>query len=159
MDKEILEIYKLKIQQKVLEAQIEKLKVSLKTIETQITEDSASVLKEMQQASNDKKLDANNSYIIDNIVTTLMYRSSVNYTNEDNVVKWLKDNKYTDLFKTVITESLDKNKIKSALKKDKVLDEGLKPFIQETKTPYVVITTVENNEKMREHINENKKGK
>lgn len=92
----------------------------------------------------------------ENKLVRRFHKTTTGYTNENDVIKWLKDNSKSDLIKVKTTESLNKNELKKQLKSDTTLQEGLKPFILNGTTDYVVVTDKDNYEKMLEHINEGK---
>ena len=92
----------------------------------------------------------------ENKLVRRFHKTTTGYSNENDVIKWLKDNDKSDLVKVKTTESLNKNELKKQLKSDTTLQEGLKPFILNGVTDYVVVTDKANYDKMLEHINEGK---
>jgi hypothetical protein len=91
---------------------------------------------------------------VDGLFLNHFKRVNVGYTSDADVLKYLKDNGFTSLFKTKVTESLDKNAIKKELKTNTALQEALSKFIVEKLTEYVTVTDAENHAKMLEHIEE-----
>ena len=98
------------------------------------------------QNLNEKKFDS------DKLVVSVVSKSNVGYKNENEVIKYLKENYNGNYIKVKTTESLDKTALKKAIKSDSVLKESLDPMIEETKTTYAVVTDFDNYEKMLEHI-------
>lgn len=80
-------------------------------------------------------------------------RVNIGYSDESEVLKYLKENGFSKLFKTKVTESLDKNAIKKELKTNNSLQEALSKYIVEKLSEYVTVTDTENHKKMLEHIN------
>lgn len=92
----------------------------------------------------------------DNKLVRRFHKTTTGYTNETDVINWLKDNSKLDLIRVKTTEELNKKELNKQLKSDTLLQEGLKPFILNGTTDYVVVTDKDNYEKMLEHINEGK---
>lgn len=153
----IRHIYDLKSQSKALQDSMDKCKATKKEIDADIEKETSILLEAVQKANSNKELDKDNSYASDDLVVSLLHNFSIEYKDESAALKWLEDNHYDTLYKTTV--SIDKNKLKTALKKDAVLSEGLKPYTEEKTTEYLVVTSRENTEKLREHIAESKKEK
>jgi len=126
---------------------IEKAKENISSLEESIVNNKAELLSLIQD---DKPIEK------DDKVAIRMHRPNVGYTDESAVIKWLKENFNGKLVKTKITESLEKNPLKKELKTNQKLIEGLKPFIVNSVTDYVVVTNKDNYQKMLEEIKEGK---
>lgn len=90
------------------------------------------------------------------LVAQRFHRANVAYTKDSDVVNWLKANFDGKFVRTKVTESLDKTPLKKELKINTVLQEGLKDFIVNNTTDYIVVTTEGNYAKMLEHMDESK---
>ena len=146
----IQEIYNLKTRKELIETQITKLKKTLADIDEQIDEEEKVLLQRLTE-ENLEEIE------YDNLVGFKQSRKNIGYTSEVDVLNILKsayDGKYV---KTKITESIDKNALKKALKDDAELKVNLEPFMLDGVTEYIVVTTKENRERMLEHINDSKK--
>ena len=141
------EIYKLKEVKEKLEADSASIAEELKTVNSQID----LLLKDLLDSF--KKSDVN-KLEFDNLVAEKFTKESIAYTSDADVVNYLKEKYAGKHIKTKITENLDKNSLKKAIKTDTELAEALEAMLVKTSTEYVVVTTAENHAKMLEHINE-----
>lgn len=146
----IQEIYNLKTHKELIESQITEFKNTLTDIDEQIDEKEKVLLQRLTAENLDE-------VEYDNLVGLKQSRKNVGYTSEVDVLNVLKSSYDGKYVKTKITESIDKNALKKALKDDAELKVNLAPFVLEGVTEYVVVTTKENRERMLEHINDSKK--
>ena len=142
------EIYKLKTITKQKADTLTALKEEITKDEAEIEKLSTELLEEFKNS--DMKV-----YKLDSIVAEKFTKESVGYTSEADVMLYLKEKYQSNYIKTKITESIDKNALKKALKADTILAEALDSMTIKTATEYVVVTDVENHQKMLEHINAN----
>lgn len=147
MEALLQEIYNLKMHKEIIETNIERLKGELASVSSVLDDKEATLLRKLLEQD---LLEVESG----ELVGFKQSKKSVGYTSDSDVVNILKtqfDNKYV---KTKVTESLDKNALKKALKVDAELNELLAPYILNGTTDYVVVTTKANRERMLEHINE-----
>jgi DNA-binding transcriptional MerR regulator len=142
----IRQIYDLKKQKEILTTKSDELTKQISSLDEQITALSSSVLQDM-------KTEKLQEYNIDDLVVTLMAKHSSNIN--EGALKYLTDNNYMQFVDT--KQSIKKNPLNKELKTNTTLKEALSPFMSDVTTEYVVVTTAENTEKMKEHINESKK--
>lgn len=152
VDELIKDIYKLKTDRQDLEDKITYYKAQIEALDTEIDAKQKDLLNAMKDA---KELEVS----VGDIIATYFSKENVGYTSEKEVLQYLKDNNYTTLISSKITESLNKNALKKALKEDVNLSDALKDMTITSLTEWVVVTDKENHEKMLEHIEEGKKGK
>ncbi len=149
VEKLIQDIYKLKQSIAAKEYTITALKAN-------ITEESAEVEKLSEELLSELK--SSNTHVYEladkQLVAEKFARENVGYTSESDVLNWLKTNLNGQFIKTKVTESLDKNALKKALKKDENLAKHLEAMTVKNITEYVVVTDFENHQKMLEHIND-----
>lgn len=126
--------------------------MEISKLEEEIDKKQKTLLTELK----DNKL---NEVDLGDIVATTFSKESTSYTSDNDVLNYLKDNKYTSLYKVKTTESIDKNALKKELKTNTKLKEGLDKFIVTNLTEWVVVTDKENNLKMKEHIEANSREK
>ena len=142
----IQEIYNLKSHKEILESQINKLKDQLANICKIIDEKEAILLAELSNA-NITELE------VDDLVGFTTSKKSIGYTSEADIINLLKSSYDGNYIKTKVTESLDKNALKKAMKSNDTLNADISPFIINGVTQYVVVTTKENRARMLDHIN------
>lgn len=142
----IKQIYNLKKQKELLTTQSDELAKQINSLDEQINILSSSILQDM-------KTEKLQEYNIDDLVVTLMAKHSSSIS--EGALKYLTDNNYMQFVDT--KQSIKKNPLNKELKTNTTLKEALAPFMSDITTEYVVVTTVENTEKMKEHINESKK--
>lgn len=145
------EIFDLKNQKSEISKQIEDFKKQSTEIDKNITELEASLLALMKQCEDTREFE------IDDIVSTRFERENIGYTSDADVLKYLKEKYNGQYITTKVTEALDKNALKKAIKTDMSLAEALHSMTVKSITEYVVVTDVENHKLMLEHINEAKK--
>ena len=143
IEKLIEEIYKLKQSIAAKEDAITALKANITEESAEVEKLSAELLSELK-SSNTRVYELADKQL----VAEKFARENVGYTSESDVLNWLKTNLNGQFIKTKVTESLDKNAIKKALKTDQVLEEALSDMTMKTVTEYVVVTTFENRAKM-----------
>ena len=146
----VQEIYNLKSHKEILESNIANLKQQLADLESRIDAKEAVLLTMLTEANS-------NEVEFENLVGFKQSKKTVGYTSESDVMALLKSQHEGKYIKSKLTESLDKNALKKALKSDEKLSTDLAPFILNGTTDYVVVTTKENRQKMLEHINESTK--
>lgn len=142
--------YNLRQEIKSIDEKMEELKKQKEELETQLDLVDLGLLNEI-------KILGKQEEEFDGLFLNYFKKSTVGYTSDSDVLKYLKDNGFTSLFKTKVTESLDKNAIKRELKTNEALKEALSQYIVEKLTEYVVVTDAENHQRMLEHIEEGKK--
>lgn len=152
VDELIKDIYKLKTDRQDLENKITYYKAQIEALDTEIDAKQKDLLNAMKDA---KELEVS----VGDIIATYFSKENVGYTSEKDVLNYLKENNYTTLISSKITESLNKNALKKALKENADLSKALEEMTVTTLTEWVVVTDKENHDKMLEHIEENKKGK
>lgn len=145
MENLIKNIHSAKEKRDSIEKQINDLKAELDQIDNYIEECSNDLLKQMK-SSETKVLE------VENLVAETFSKEDVGYTSDKDVLEYLKSNGYNQYIRTKVTESLDKNPLKKAIKTDEALAKGLDNLTIKTLTEYVVVTTKENHQKMLEHI-------
>lgn len=145
MENLIKNIHSAKEKRDSIEKQINDLKAELDQIDNYIEECSNDLLTQMK--SNETKV-----LEVENLVAETFSKEDVGYTSDKDVLDYLKSNGYNQYIRTKVTESLDKNPLKKAIKNDEVLAKGLDNLTIKTLTEYVVVTTKENYQKMIEHI-------
>lgn len=146
----INEVFELKKKLKELEDKESKLKEEKAALSNEIDEKEKILLEKMKEA-NSKEID------LGEIVATMFSKENVSYTSDKDVLNYLKEHDYNDLITTKITEALNKNNLKKALKTDEALSKALEEMTIKTTTDYVVVTSKENHMKMLEHIDNSKK--
>lgn len=146
----VQEIYNLKAHREILESNIANLKQQMSDLDSRI-EAKETVLLAMLTESNSTEVE------FENLVGFKQSRKTVGYTSEADVISLLKSQYEGKYVKAKITESLDKNALKKALKSDEQLSSDLAPYMLNGTSEYVVVTTKENRDRMIEHINESKK--
>ena len=87
------------------------------------------------------------------LVAEKFTREDISYTSDSDVLQYLKEKYNGQYIKTKISEALDKNALKKAIKADVTLASALEAMTVKTKTEYVVVTTSEKHALMLEHIN------
>ncbi|MCK9470178.1 MAG: hypothetical protein M0Q88_00300 [Bacilli bacterium] len=149
IDQLIEDIFNLKTKVKSNEIILDSMKENVSKDKEQIENLSKELLLELNNINEtqyeilDKKL-----------VAQKFSRESVGYSDEAAVIAYLKEKYQANYIKTKITESLDKNALKKALKKDENLAKHLEDMTVKNTTEYVVVTDFENHQKMLEHIND-----
>ena len=88
----------------------------------------------------------------DNMLAVRMCRTATGYKDEKGLISFLRQNYNGKFVKSKVTESLDKVPLKKELKINEKLAEDLKPYIENSTVPYIVVTDQENYKKMLEHI-------
>ena len=84
-------------------------------------------------------------------------RHNVGYTDEKAVIETLKSIGMSNLIRIKTTEALDKTPLKKELKANAALSEALKPYVLDSTTNYVVVTTEASHAKMLEAMEGNRK--
>ena len=147
IDQLIEDIFNLKTKEKSNESILDNMKENISKDKEQIENLSKELLLELNNINEtqyeilDKKL-----------VAQKFSKESVGYSDEAAVIAYLKEKYQANYIKTKITESLDKNALKKALKKDENLAKYLEDMTVRNTTEYVVVTDFENYQKMLEHI-------
>ena len=148
----IKQIFDLKNQKKELEEKQSWYKQEIEKLDTEIDAKQKDLLNAMKEA-NTLEID------LGDIVATCFSKENVSYISDKDVLTYLKDNNYNDLITTKVTESLNKNALKKALKDNTDLSSALEALTVKSVTEWVVVTDKENHQKMLEHIEENSKAK
>jgi hypothetical protein len=143
----ITDVYNLKKKREELQTQVDDLDKQIKDLDAQIDASLLVILGEM-------KADNKKEFAVDDLVATLMSKASFTIS-EDDVLKYLKDKGYTNLIS--IKEAVNKKELNKEVKINAALKKDLAPYMTTKSTEYVVVTTAENTEEMKKHINENKK--
>lgn len=149
-DKNILisDLYELKQLKKSLEDVVVNIKSSIDSIDLKIEAKEKLLMEYMKQSN--IEVDSE----VENLIAAIFKRENIGYTDEVEVLNYLKSTDRSDLIKVKTTESLNKVALKKALKTDSALAEQLDGMTTKTVTEYVVVTTLDNYNKMLEHINE-----
>ena len=143
-------IYEAKASKEIFEANIAELKGKIDDLDADIEKHNEELLAELKE-------DGALEYISDTgLYANVFKKESVGYTNDADVLKYLKENNYNEYVKTKITESLDKRPLSKALKTDEKLAAALEAMTIKTTLEYVVVTNAESHQKMLEHIEEGK---
>ena len=144
--------YALRKKKEELEAQVEKLKAEIDAIEDQLQTQNSQILAILKELKKDEVLE-------EGLYANLFSKEAIGYTSDKDVIAWLKANGYSSFVKSKVTESLDKNPLKKAIKADPKLAEALAGMTVRSTTEWVVVTDEENHAKMLEHIREGKESK
>ena len=152
MEELIKQIFYLEKTKKDKEEEQTKLKEDISNLDIQIQEKKKLLLDAMKEAKSEE-------ITTEDIVATYFSKENISYTNDKDVLNYLKENNYNDLITTKTTESLNKNALKKALKTDTSLNEALESMTIKSLTEWVVVTDSETHQKMLEHIEENSKSK
>lgn len=143
----IKEIYTLKTTNKEKEQDLATLKADIEQRNAEIEKLSEELLIEFKQSEFD-------SWSVNGLVGKKFVKENVGYTSEADIIKLLKEKYQGNYLRTKLTESIDKNSLKKALKTNKELADELGEMTLKTLIEYVVVTDVENYNLMLEHINE-----
>jgi hypothetical protein len=143
----IKHLFSLKQEKDELQKQADDLDNKIKAIDALIDDDSDFVLQDM-------KAEQQKEFMADDLVVTLLSKHSYNMS-DTSILDYLEKNNLSQFIDT--KKSIKKNPLNKELKTNTELKEALSPFMTETTTDYVVVTTKENADKMKEHINESKK--
>lgn len=143
-------IYEAKLEKEKLEKDIAEIKEKIESLDKYIDQNSTELLNEMT-------LNDQTEYQHDDLIAERFVKESIGYTDEAAVLEYLKNTYDGKYIRTKITESLDKNQLKKAIKSDNELAQALDSMTSRKTTEYVVVTTIENHQKMLEHMNESKK--
>ena len=146
MQELVKEIYNLKNHRDIITKNIDKYKQQLVQIEADIDEKEKQLLQKLRD-SNLSEVEA------DDLVGFTQTRSSINYVSESDILDVLKTKFNSDYIKVKVTESIDKNSLKKALKINQELSAELSQFITHTSSESVIVTTKDNRQRMLEHIN------
>lgn len=138
-----------------LNAQLDRLNENAKLLKLEIAE----VQERLDNAKEIVKnvLSSGEEYHSQNMVFKKCERENVGYTDEKELLQYLKEHNYVKYITTKTTESLSKNPLKKDLKNLPELREELNAFILDGKTEYLVFTSEDSFAKMLEHIEEGKK--
>lgn len=128
-----------------LEENLKNKKEELKKFDANIDSLKADLLAEM------------NSIFYDNlecgdVIAKKFTRENITYSSDAEVLTYLKEHEHPELIRVKVTESLDKNALKKALKTDEQLSKDLEGLTKKETTEYLVVTTKEKYIKMLEHI-------
>lgn len=118
MEELIKQIFYLEKTKKDKEEEQTKLKEDISNLDIQIQEKKKLLLDAMKEAKSEE-------ITTEDIVATYFSKENISYTNDKDVLNYLKENNYNDLITTKTTESLNKNALKKALKTDTSLNEAL----------------------------------
>lgn len=141
------EIHALSEQKTILETTLSELKNQIAALDIEINNRRSEL--EMQL-----KISGINEIEYDNLVAFIQIRNAIGYKSESDIIRILKESRDSQYIKTKVSESIDKNALKKALKADSELAELLEPYIEKGTTTVLNVTTLENKAKMLEHINE-----
>lgn len=151
-DEEVKYVYDLNKKKKMLQSSIDEyqslidgLKAQLSPIEKEISEKSQELLSYMKAGNLTE-------HRVDEAICTLMSRQNTGYTDELAVINELEKLGYTACVN--IKKSLAKKVLNKELKTNTQLVEALSPYINNTKTEYVVVTNEYSLNLMREHMKE-----
>ena len=147
MQELLTEIHALSEQKAILENTLNELKNQIAALDTELNNHRSEL--EMQL-----KISGINEIEYDNLVAFIQTRNTTGYKSESDIIRILKESRDSQYIKTKVSESIDKNALKKALKTDSELTELLDPYIQKGTSDVLIVTTVENKIKMLEHINE-----
>ena len=150
LNENISKSYQLRQQIKDLENQEADIKARKAILESELDLIDSDLLAEIKTLGK-QEIEANGLFL------NHFKKVTVGYTSDSDVLKFLKDNGFNSLFKTKVTEALDKTAIKKELKTNEALKEALSQYIVEKLTEYVVVTDAENHQRMLEHIEEGSK--
>lgn len=147
MQELLTEIHALSEQKAILENTLNDLKNQIAALDIELNNHRSEL--EMQL-----KISGINEIEYDNLVAFIQTRNTTGYKSESDIIRILKESRDSQYIKTKVSESIDKNALKKALKTDSELIELLDPYIQKGTSDVLIVTTVENKIKMLEHINE-----
>lgn len=145
MENLIQEIFNLKQHKEIIAANIEKLKAQLEQVTRVMDEKEATLLEKLSEAQL-------NECVCDDLVAFKQVRNNIGYTSDTDVVEILKSNFEGQYIRTKVTEALDKNALKKAIKSNETLQSALAPYIVNGTTENVIVTTLENRKRMLEHL-------
>lgn len=134
-----------------LQNEIEILENKQKEIKSQL-EDNNNELKVLKTTLMENMIESDELEYED-LVAKKFQREIIGYSDENEILRLLKEKYEGKFIKTKITESLDKVPLKKAIKYSADLSEDIEPFITKTSNPYVVVTTKDKYEKMMNCIN------
>lgn len=149
MENLINKFYETKLEKEAIDNQINELKEKSNILETTLEELRYEITKELKEKSLDSFI-TNNQFI-----AVYSEKLSTTWVNELEIKNKLKANGYDKFIKPKLTESLDKNAIKKALKIDSKLHNLIGPSIIQEPKSTAIITTVENYQKMISEIQDN----
>lgn len=151
-DEEVKYVFELNKKRKVLQAEIDEhqhmidaLKSQLSPIEEEVSEKSKELLAYMKAGNLVE-------HKVGTAVCTLITRQNTGYTDESAVINELEKLGYTTCVN--IKKSLAKKVLNKELKTNTQLVEALSPYINNTKTEYVVVTDEYALNLMKEHMKE-----
>lgn len=147
MQELLTEIHALSEQKTILETTLYELKNQIAALDIEINNRRSEL--EMQL-----KISGINEIEYDNLVAFIQTRNTTGYKSEGDIIRILKESRDSQYIKTKVSESIDKNALKKALKTDSELADLLEPYIEKGTTTVLNVTTLENKAKMLEHINE-----
>lgn len=131
-----------------IDAEIDKLDQQKKVISTEIDDLKDQLLAAVK--ASDEFVDNKFVKEFDDIHVEYFSKVSIGYTSDDAVLKYLKDNGYKSCIN--VKESLAKKALNAELKTNTALKEALDKMIVKSTTDWVVVTSLENAQKMHEHI-------
>ena len=141
----VTKAFNLRQEIKKLEEQAAAIKEQIAAVNAELEPIDADLLKAIKETGQDE-------IQFDNIYLNYFKKTNVGYSNEASVMTYLKENNLQKFVKTKTTETLDKAGLKKELKTNTKLKAALDPFVSESLTEYITVTSAENHGRMLEHI-------
>lgn len=145
------EIYRLKTEKKEKEEALAVIKAELEKLDAEIEPLSLALLSEFNLDNQEEF-----NWEEEKLIAKKFSKENIGYTSETDVLNYLKDKYNGQYIRSKLTEALDKNALKKAIKTDKELAASLESMTVKSVTEYVVVADAESYKLMLEHINEAK---
>lgn len=146
----LTDIFNLKELKNKAEAELNAVKEKINAIDAEISLKSGLLLEELT-TNNMTTYNPENT----DLIALKCSQKSFEYYDESKCILALHDAGYSNLVKVKSTSSLDKNAIKKAVKSDNALLDLINAHSGEKITEYVIVTTLENYQKIQERSNSN----
>ena len=141
--------YQTKLEKEAIDAQVKELKEKADALEITLDTLRADITQRLKEQSLDSFTTANQ------FIAVYSEKLATTWVNETAIKNQLRANGYDKFIKPKVTESLDKNAIKKALKVDPDLYKLVAPSIIQEPKGTTIITTVENYQKMVAEMQKN----
>lgn len=144
------EIIRLKEEKEIKDKIIEEAKKVSDELGNKINALEAQLFLEVSKTDEFKAKHKFDKEICENIFITSMSKATTGYTDEEAVLKYLKENGYASFIKT--TESIKKKELNSELKNNSELKDKLNSMTSTKVTEWVTVTKADNHARMLEHM-------
>lgn len=146
----LTDIFNLKELKSKAEAELNVVKAKINAIDAELSFKSGLLLEELT-TNNMTTYNPENT----DLIALKCSQKSFEYYDESKCILALNNAGYSNLVKVKSTSSLDKNAIKKAVKSDNALLDLINAHSGEKITEYVIVTTLENYQKMQERSDSN----